>query len=58
MTLAKAQEIIDLYIKTRLVPNYSDHIKAIKLSGEALKQIKESRFDPSTWEPQLLPGED
>ena len=37
---------------------YDDILKqAFDLGIEALKQIKESRFDPSTWEPQTLPGE-
>jgi len=31
--------------------------KALRLGIEALKQVKESRFDPSTWEPRPLPGE-
>ena len=31
--------------------------EALKLGIEALRQIKESRFDPSTWEPRKLPGE-
>lgn len=33
------------------------HLDADRLSLEALKQVKESRFDPSTWEPKMLPGE-
>ena len=31
--------------------------KAVKLGIEALKQVMESRFDPSSWTPQTLPGE-
>jgi hypothetical protein len=35
----------------------TDYFEAVKLGIEALKQVMESRFDPSTWAPQPLPGE-
>ncbi len=31
--------------------------KAINLGIEALREVKESRFDPGTWTPHTLPGE-
>ena len=36
---------------------FKDKKLSIQLGIEALEQVKESRFDPSTWEPKPLPGE-
>lgn len=57
MTLNKAIEILQDLMTD--LPQFSpdDRREAVMLGIEALKQIKESRFDPSTWEPRLLPGE-
>jgi len=57
MTLERAIKLIQ---KDIAAPGSVDIIelnKAVKLGSEALKQVKESRFDPSTWIPQPLPGE-
>jgi len=57
MKIEKAIEILTIFfINKRKVPD-DDIWDASKLGLEALKQVKESRFDPSTWEPKLLPGE-
>lgn len=37
--------------------NHDNHV-AVRLGIEALKQTKESRYDPSSWVPRKLPGED
>jgi len=37
--------------------NSEDYYKALELGIEALKQVKEARFDPGSWTPQTLPGE-
>ena len=36
---------------------FEEYTLTIDLAIEALKQVKESRLDPSTWAPKTLPGE-
>lgn len=57
MNIDKAIEIKEVDLKSHRVYYDPDLLAADKLSIEALKQVKESRFDPSSWEPKLLPGE-
>jgi len=57
MTIDKAIEILTLLSKGRYEGWIFNARSAEKLGVEALRQVKESRFDPSTWEPKLLLGE-
>jgi len=57
MKLSKAIEILTAYMKGSDKAEPVDFDDACILSIEALEQVKESRFDPSTWEPKPLPGE-
>lgn len=57
MTLQKAIAILEDLGTTLPQSSPEDRRKAVRLGIEALRQVKESRFDPSTWEPKLLPGE-
>lgn len=57
MKLEKAIEIKLQWRKDNYPPALPDEMNADMLSINALKQVIESRFDPSTWEPKLLPGE-
>jgi len=57
MNIDKAIEVKEQYHEKYRVHMLSKEREADQLSIEALKQVKESRFDPSTWTPQTLPGE-
>ena len=57
MSIEKANEELESLSEITKNNLKASRTVAIKLGIEALKQVKESRFDPSTWEPQLLPGE-
>jgi len=57
ITLKKAIELLNQDLADPGSVDIMDLNEAQRLSIEALKQVKESRFDPSTWEPQMLPGE-
>ena len=57
MTLDKAIELLNIAKEGFPVGDVEDYYIALELGIEALRQVKESRFDPSTWEPKLLPGE-
>ncbi|MBA7493224.1 hypothetical protein ES702_03790 [subsurface metagenome] len=57
MNIPKAIEIKLQWRKDNYPPPLADEMNADMLSIEALYQVRESRFDPSTWEPKLLPGE-
>ena len=57
MTIDKAIEILTaerICFPTSHTPDLND---ALQLGIEALKAVKDSRFDPSTYVPHLLPGE-
>jgi len=57
LKIDKAIEILTIHNDHN--PNITDaeRREAHQLGLEALKQVKESRFDPSTWRSQTLPGE-
>jgi len=55
--LEEAIEFNNALRKDLVVKGLLTFAKALQLGIEALKQVKESRFDPSSWEPRLLPGE-
>ena len=57
MDIEKAIEILDLYIKTRLDPNYHERIEATKLGIEALKRMKLDRAVGLQNPDHLLHGE-
>ena len=57
MTIDEAILILEPSDKRPMFLDKSNIIEAINLSIEALKQVKESRFDPSSWEPKPLPSE-
>jgi len=57
MTLEEAIRFKELTGDEFLAADPDDLDEADRLSIEAIKQVKESRFDPSTWEPKPLPGE-
>lgn len=57
MKLDEAIEIQEQYLRQKETHLSNDLDDAIKLGIEALRQVKESRFDPSTWEPRPLSGE-
>ena len=57
MTIDTAIEILTHLKAATNSASRQDCEKAYQLGIEALKQVKESRFDPSTWEPRTLPDE-
>ncbi len=57
MTIDEAIKLLNTAKEGFPVNDTEKYYAAMELSIEALKQVKESRFDPSTWTPQLLPGE-
>ena len=57
MTIDKAIEILTIFTFASNHTSRNDVNDALSLGIEALKQVKESRFDPSTWEPRTLPDE-
>ncbi len=57
MQIEKAIEILALNLEEVGASMPPDCREALHLGIEALKQVEESRFEPSTWEPRLLPGE-
>ena len=57
MNIDEAILILEPSDKRPMFLDKSKIIEATKLGIAALKQVKESRFDPSTWTPQTLPGE-
>lgn len=55
--ISKAIEILQNLNDRQLGIWFVGENNAVKLGIEALRQVKESRFDPSSWEPKPLPGE-
>ncbi len=57
MTIDEAIKINKLHNNPSIKDQAPKLWAAQNLGIEALKQVKESRFDPSTWTSQTLPGE-
>ncbi len=57
MTIDKAIEILTDILRCVEPADPPDEHDAVKLGIEALREVKESRFDPSSYETRLLEGE-
>uniref|UniRef100_A0A6H1ZUA4 Uncharacterized protein n=1 Tax=viral metagenome TaxID=1070528 RepID=A0A6H1ZUA4_9ZZZZ len=57
MTIDKALEVLAVLTRAPGIDQHPQLFNAVNLGIEALRQVKYSRFDPSTWEPRPLPGE-
>lgn len=57
MTIDAAVETLVAILSTDIHAGHTHHEAAIQLGIEALKEIKKSRLDPSSYMPRLLPGE-
>lgn len=57
MTLDEAIEGSEEAVLFLSIRNQPRLVAAVQMGEEAMKQIKESRFDPSSWETKPLLGE-
>jgi len=57
MTIDEAIRLLKTASQGWPLPPNEDYYKALDLGIEALRAVKDSRFDPSTYTSHLLPGE-